>query len=129
MTRVIAGIVLFLSSVCTLACTVPMMGADFDELIAVEKIGKNQFKATIAKDAKGLNYGAEAAVEYYPANSEHRFGEYSKRVHLREQGSDYVSIFELEKIEGHIPFLQVFWHPEQCCLCGAYGKSNELSLE
>ncbi|GHD14215.1 hypothetical protein GCM10007052_17710 [Halioglobus japonicus] len=106
-----------------------MMGADFDELITVEEIGNNGFKATISKEAKGLSYGAEATVQYYPASSEHRIGEYSKRVQLIEQGSNYVSSFELEKIEGHIPFLQVFWYPEQCCLCGAFGKSDDLSLD
>ena len=111
------------------ACTVPMMGPEFDKLIKVERIAKNQFKATVSKDADGLYYGAEATVEYYPANSEHRFGEYSKRVHLKEKGSSYVFTFELKKIEGYIPFLQVFWYPEQCCLCGAYGKSNDLKIE
>ncbi len=126
---IISLIVLLLASTSAFACTVPMMGTEFDKLIVVEKIAKNKFKATVSKNAKGLHYGAEATVEYYPANSEHRFGEYSKRVHLKVKDSNYVFTFELKKIEGHIPFLQVFWYPEQCCLCGAYGKSNDLTLE
>jgi len=111
------------------ACTVPMIGPEFDKLIAVEKVGKNTFRAIISKEAEGLKYGASAAIEYYPADAEHRFGKYSKRVFLKEKGQNYVFDFELKKIEGYIPFLQVFWFPEMGGLCGTYGNSKDLVFE
>ncbi|WP_444898727.1 hypothetical protein ACJJIX_13835 [Microbulbifer sp. VAAC004] len=129
MNRFLITLVCLVASSLAFACTAPKMGSEFDKLIKVEKIESNTFQATISMNAEGLNYGAEATIEYYPENSEHRFGEYSKRVHLKERGTEYVSTFDLKKIEGHIPFLQVFWYPEMCCLCGAYGKSNDLALE
>ncbi|GAA5444902.1 hypothetical protein Misp06_03094 [Microbulbifer sp. NBRC 101763] len=129
MNQVLISLVFLFASSLAFACTAPKMGPEFDKLIKVEKVASNTFQTTISMSAEGLNYGAEATVEYYPANSEHRFGEYSKRVHLKEKGTEYVSTFELKKIEGHIPFLQVFWYPEGCCLCGAFGKSNDLTLE
>ena len=129
MNRVLISLVFLFASSLVFACAVPKMGPEFDKLIKVEKVASNKFQATISMNAEGLNHGAEATVEYYPANSDYRFGEYSKRVHLKEKGTKYISTFELQKIEGHIPFLQVFWYPEKCCLCGAYGKSNDLTLE
>ena len=128
MKRILIGL-LFLLPVSVFACTVPMMGPEFDKLIMVEKIGQNMFRAVISKEAEGLNYGASATIEYYPADAEYRFGEYSKRVFLKENGQNYVFDFELKKIEGHIPFLKVFWFPEMGGLCGAYGKSKDLVLE
>ena len=122
-------VLLFLLPVSVFACAVPMMGSEFDKLIAVEKIGKNTFRAVISKEAEGLNYGASVTIEYYPADAEHRFGKYSKRFFLKEKGQSYVFDFELNKIEGHIPFLQVFWFPEMGGMCGAYGKSKDLVLE
>ena len=106
-----------------------MMGPEFDQHILVEKVSKNKFKAIISKNAEGLHYGVNGSVEYYPTNSEHRFGVYSKAISLVGQDKYYVSVFELKKIEGHIPYVQVNWYPEKCCLCGAYGKSDDLKLE
>ena len=120
----------FVYSASTFACAVPGMGPEFDKHIAIEKIGKNKFRATVSKEAEGLKYGVEAVVQYYPADSDHRIGEYLKNVYpTREDDTNYIFIFELKKIEEYIPYLHVFWLPEVCCLCGAFGSSNDIALE
>jgi hypothetical protein len=111
------------------ACSVPGMGKKYDDLIEVEKIDRNKFRATISKKAGDLNFGADITVGYYPKGSEHRFGEYWKQIHEREKGENYVVIFDLKKIEGYVPFVQVFWFPKYGGLCGAYGNSEDLKIE
>jgi len=128
MKRILISLI-FLLSTPVMACTVPMMGEEFDRLIVVEKVGENAFKAFIPQKAKDLSYGASITVEYYPSGSKYRIGEYSKRVSLKEKGSNYVVDFDLKIIEGYTPFLQVFWFPKSGGLCGAYGKSSDLSLK
>ena len=105
------------------------MGEKYDALIKVEKIGENEFKATIPKKAFDLNFGADIKVGYYPKGNNRRFGEYWKEVYEHEKGSNYVVKFSLKNIDGYIPFVQVFWYPEFGGLCGAYGNSNDLTLE
>ena len=111
------------------ACTVPRTGEKYDALIEVEKIDKNKFKATISKKAGDLNFGADITVGYYPKGNEYRFGEYWKQAHEKEKGESYVVTFDLKKIDGYVPFVQVFWFPEYAGLCGAYGKSKDLKTE
>ena len=111
------------------ACTVPRMGPEYDALIEVEKIARNKFKATISKKAGDLNFGTDITAGYYPKGNEHRFGEYWKQIYKREEGANYVVTFDLVSIDGYVPFVQVFWYPEQGGLCGAYGKSNDLHIE
>ena len=127
--KLIFSLITLLVTGSAVACVIPMTGPNFDQHIVVEKIGRNKFKAVVSKNAEGLEYGAGASVEYYPVDSEHRFGEYSKEIPLVVQGESYVSVFELKKIEGHIPYVQVNWYPKKCCSCGAYGKSEDLKLE
>jgi len=111
------------------ACSIPRMGSEYDALIDVENIGKNKFRATISKKAGHLNFGTQIKVGYYPKGNEYRFGEYWKRIHAKEVGSNFVVTFDLKIIDGYVPFLQVFWYPEQGGLCGAYGKSKDILIE
>lgn len=127
MNKILLSCLLFSNT--ALACTVPMMGPEFDKLIKVEKIEGNQFEATVKKEAAGLKYGISASIQYYAANSKHKMGEYTKKVFPREKGVNYVFTFDLKKIEGFIPYLHVFWNPKECCLCGAVGISKDLAVE
>ncbi len=113
----------------TWGCSVPKMGAEYDKLIEVEKIGKNKFKATVSKKAGNLNFGADITVRYYPKGNEHRSGEYWKQINEREVGKNYVVTFDLKIIDGYVPFINVFWYPEYGGLCGAYGYSKDLHIE
>lgn len=125
----IVFIIAFLLPSLSWACSVPRIGEKYDVLIHVEKIGKNEFKAIIPKKAFDLNFGADITVGYYHKGDNRRFGEYWKEVYDHEKDTNYVVKFSLKNIDGYIPFVQVFWYPEFGGLCGAYGKSDDLTLE
>ena len=127
--KLILSLLLFLVPSVTLSCSAPQIGAKFDKLIKIERVTGNKFKAIIPKEAGNLNYGADIKVGYYPSNNEYRSGEYWKDIKIKEVGENYETLFDLKKIEGYTPFLNVFWFPEKCCLCGAYGKSEDIILK
>jgi hypothetical protein len=117
---------LFSFSQMALGCSVPRSGPEYDSLVKIEDLGKNTFRAIFPKEAHGLNYGADVSVAYYDVSEKYRSGEYYKRVGLIEREDHYVVNFKLIKIEGYIPYVEVFWFPKVGGMCGAYGKSNDL---
>ncbi len=129
MSKTLFSILILLSPFVSHACSVPYGGTEFDQLIDIEKTGYNSFRATAPIKVKHLNYGAAITVGYYPEDSEYRSAEYWKDVRKRKDGLNYVTSFELKKIDGYIPFVQVHWFPELNGLCGAYGESEDLILE
>ena len=129
MHKAIFGFLLLLFPLVSLSCSAPHAGPDFDNLIRIEKTGFNEFKAMFPVKAKDLSFGVEVTVGYYPNGDEYRSAEYWKNVSTKKQGSDYVASFNLKKIDGYTPYVQVFWFPEKCCLCGAIGRSRDLVIE
>ncbi|MBS9782037.1 MAG: hypothetical protein KGV56_06020 [Gammaproteobacteria bacterium] len=129
MKKIFLCLVLSILPISVFACTAPMGGEEFDKLIQVEKIAKNTFHIKVAKNAKGLHFGVDISVVYHKNGKIYQTDNYIKTLKIKESNEYYTSTFELKKIEGYIPMVEVFWQPEQCCLCGAYGHSDELVLE
>ncbi len=90
------------------ACVVPMGGKEFDKLIQVEKIAKNTFYLKVAKNAKGLNFGADINVVYNKNDNQNYADSYIRTLKITEDSDYYISTFKLQKIDGYSPRVEVF---------------------
>ena len=114
----------------SLGCSVPRMGPEYDALISVRKIGTNEFKLEAAKQAGELDYGVRIIAAYYPEGLEFRSPVYYKEIDAWQKGGvRYEASFDLVRIKGYVPYVQVQWYPERIGLCGAYGNSGDLNVE
>ncbi len=127
--KVILAVFIIFAPVSVFACIAPSVGEYFNKLIQVKRISKNVFRIKVAKKAKGLNFGANISVEYYKNGKKYSFDKYIRTLEIIETGKYYTSTFDLKKIAGYTPFVQVFWNPSSPGMCGAYGRSEDLLLE
>ena len=129
MNKLLFAVLILTYPAASFGCAFPSSGAEFDRLISFRQVGKNKYRAKISKTAVELSFGAEIRVAYYPEGSEHRYGVYWKELHITQGNLNYLTSFDLVKIEGHVPYISVFWYPEKPGLCGAIGRSEDLLIE
>ena len=129
MLRLFFCVVITFFSFNSLACSFPQKGDEFDQLITIEYICENEFKAVIERDALGLKFGMRVTANYYLSTQQHRLAEYRKDIIGSYEGDNFIAEFELKVIEGFTPYIEVFWFPQAPGLCGAFGNSEDLTLE
>jgi hypothetical protein len=129
MSKFFVTLCLLMASCAAFACTIPKRGPEYDKLIQVKKVSGDTFLGTVSKEAEGLHYGAQISIDYVPNKAQSKPQVYSGNVIVKEESEDYIASFELNKIDGYKAYVKVYWQPEQCCLCGAYGTSEEITFE
>jgi len=127
--RLFFCVVITFFSLKSFACSFPQKGDEFDQLITIEYIGNNEFKAIIEREALGAKFGIQVTANYYPSTQQYRLAEYRKDIFGTFEGDHFIAEFELKAIEGYTPYIEVFWFPQAPGLCGAFGNSEDLTLE
>jgi len=109
-------------------CAVPIEGDEINNKIILEKIGTDNYKITVPKKMKHLDYGIKMSLIYYKNDDKFRVAKEHMELSPMLQGGFYIAQIKIYPIKDLIPYISVVWEPEFCCLCPAFGRSIDINL-
>ena len=128
--RIILAVLLTLSMNIAQACFAPRGGAEYDKLIALEKLkAPNTYQVTVPSQLEDLKK-AEIMLAY---SKDHAGGvpvyEPFETLKASEANGKLRAIFTVENRENEKPYIVVMWWPKVCCPCGIQANTKFLEVE
>ena len=127
--RLLIIVISIIYSQVSLACYSPRGGEEYDNLIKLEKISGNTYRATVPRQLEDLK-DAEIMLAY----SEHG----TKGIPVYEPyetlKSSYTKTsagaeFKIDKNKPGKPYIVVMWWPKECCPCGIQANTKYIDIE
>lgn len=121
-------VLLFIVSFDLLACVIPIHDEQYDSLIQIEKVGKNQYKVSVPREVENRKNPTILL-----ASTDEPFGavfiaKKQKDLSVMHNGHESIAYFDLTEGDSGKYYIRVIW-PIECCLCSVNAHSNIIEYE